>query len=63
MVLGITIGFLVKHELDTKHKEKRIEQRLKSFASTDISSYDQTLRDVRELNRNLVVFQKKKEAK
>lgn len=63
MMLGIMIGFLVKHELDIKSRRKRVEKRLQSFASMDTTSYDETLRDVRELNHNLVVFQKKKEAR
>lgn len=63
MALGVMMGFLFKHELDMKIRRRKAEKRQMSFLHMDTSPYDNTLRDVRELNHNLVVFQKKREAK
>jgi hypothetical protein len=61
LLIGVMVGFLVKHEIDLKHRKRRIEKRLQSFASISLEPYDTTLRDVQELNNNLVLLQKKKE--
>jgi uncharacterized protein YcfJ len=60
LIVGIVIGFLVKHEIDMKKHRKILEKKLQNIDCISIvDSYDDTLNIIRELNKNLIIIQKR----
>lgn len=58
LLVGLIIGFLVKHELDIKYRKKRAKARMGAIA-TRVSSSNDTLATIKELNVNLREVSKK----
>lgn len=59
LLIGLLVGFLVKHELDIKERKKRVEQKLK-VVKASVEPYNNTIDMLRELNASLLSAQQKK---
>ncbi len=59
LLVGVTVGFLIKHEIDIKQRRKRIQQRMRAVASRDSAPYNETLNMIKELNISLLDLTKK----
>jgi uncharacterized membrane-anchored protein YhcB (DUF1043 family) len=56
LVVGLLIGFLVKHEIDIRQRQKKIQNQQRAISKA-VSSYDETLSMIRELNESLLLIQ------
>lgn len=57
MLIGLLIGFLVKHEIDIKHQKKRVQKKIKAVANMNLEPYNDTLDIIKELNSSLASYQ------
>lgn len=64
MIVGILVGFLIKSEIEVRHRRKRIQNRLNYLHSTanqnQIEQYDNMLESIKSINQSLSALNKHK---
>jgi hypothetical protein len=67
LMMGITIGVIIRYEIDLKARRKRTQQRVLYFKSTaselNIKQYDEILNSIKSINESLSAMNQSKQHK